>query len=71
MAAAARVPSVIAMASPKEPNQRSGRRSTVFADLRRDNEYAARVARLLEGKRKRHVEQVLQFQRKHRIHQAR
>jgi hypothetical protein len=43
----------------------------VFADLRRHNEYAARVARLLEAKRKRRVEQVVRLQRKHRLRQAR
>lgn len=43
----------------------------VFADLRRHNEYAARVAHLLEAKRKRHIQQVLQLQRKQRLHQAR
>ena len=44
---------------------------TVFADLRKRNEYRARVARLLEGKRARHVEHVIQAQRKHRVRQAR
>jgi hypothetical protein len=44
---------------------------TVFADLRKRNEYRARVAQLLEGKRARHVEHVIQAQRKHRVRQAR
>jgi hypothetical protein len=44
---------------------------SVFADLRKRNAYAARVARMLEAKRERHIEQVIRAQRKHRIHQAR
>ncbi|HLY48432.1 MAG TPA: hypothetical protein VKR21_04490 [Solirubrobacteraceae bacterium] len=43
----------------------------VFADLRRHNEYAARVARLVDAERRRRVEHVLHLQRKHRLHQAR
>jgi hypothetical protein len=43
----------------------------VFADMRKRNEYRARVARLLEGKRTRHVERVIQARRQHRVRQAR
>jgi hypothetical protein len=53
--------------SDKAPGQAAG----FFADLRRRNEYAARVARLLKGRRKHHVEHVVHFQRKHRVHQPR
>ncbi len=56
-------------AGPSSPKAESA--PNVFADLRRHNEYAARVARLLEAKRKRHIQQVLQLQRKQRPHQAR
>lgn len=44
---------------------------TMFRDLRRSNEYRARVARMLQEKRERHIEQVLTLQRKHRVHQSR
>ena len=44
---------------------------SVYADLRKRNEYRARVARLLEGKRAGHVEHVIQVQRQHRVRRAR
>jgi hypothetical protein len=42
-----------------------------FGDLRRSNEYAHRVARMLEAKRRRRIEQVLRAQRQHRTRHAR
>ncbi|MBV8431192.1 MAG: hypothetical protein JO244_08525 [Solirubrobacterales bacterium] len=58
------------------PTSRSGpeppqARTSPFADLRRHNAYAAQVARLLEARRERRIEQVIRMQRKHRFHQAR
>jgi len=53
-----------------DPIQPSAREKT-FRDLRRSNEYAARVRRLLEAKRQRGIEQAIKAQRKHRGHQAR
>jgi hypothetical protein len=42
-----------------------------FADLRTSNEYAHRVARMLEAKRRRRIDQVLRAQRQHRARHAR
>jgi hypothetical protein len=42
-----------------------------FHDLRRHNQYAGKVARMLELKRERRIERVAELQRKHRLHQAR
>ena len=65
---------VTAMSTPSRSgtsNRAADSDRNAFADLRRHNEYAARVARLLEAKRERHIEQVRRLQRKHRLHQAR
>ncbi len=43
----------------------------VFRDLRKRNEYGARVGRALEAKRVRRIEHVINAQRKHRAHQDR
>lgn len=40
--------------------------SEPFADLRRKNAYAARVARLMEARGRRRIERGIQVQRKHR-----
>jgi hypothetical protein len=67
-------PKVAAMPHHSEPSPGEASPSpqtNVFADLRKHNAYAARVARMLEAKRNRHIERVIQAQRKHRIHQAR
>jgi hypothetical protein len=50
------------------PDEPAGSLNKVFADLRSRN---ARVASMLDAKRKRHLERVRALQRKHRIHQAR
>lgn len=46
-------------------------RRTVFRDLRRRNEYSAKVARMLEARRERLIERIIQANRKRRRHQAR
>jgi hypothetical protein len=47
------------------------RRTKLFHDLRRSNEYGARVARLIEAQRERRIERVIQAQRRLRVHQSR
>jgi hypothetical protein len=47
------------------------RRTKLFHDLRRSNQYGARVARLLEAQRERRIERVIQAQRRLRVHQSR
>jgi hypothetical protein len=46
-------------------------RMKLFRDLRRSNEYAARVAQMLETQRQRRIERVLQAQRALRRHRDR
>lgn len=41
-------------------------RTKRFGDLRRSNDYAARVARMLQAKRQRRIERVVQAQRARR-----
>jgi hypothetical protein len=53
------------------PNASSRKRTAVFADLRKRNEYRSRIARMLEAKRQRHLDGTNPDQRKHRVHQAR
>lgn len=43
----------------------------LFRDLRARSQYAAKVARMLEMRRERRIEQVMTVQRKQRVHQAR
>lgn len=57
-------------ATPPEKTS-GGRHRNPFADLRRHNDYAARVARAIESRRKRRIEQVMTVQRKHRTQQVR
>jgi hypothetical protein len=45
--------------------------SRSFRDLRRHNLYAERVAKMLEAKRERRIEQVIKAHRKHRSQHAR
>jgi hypothetical protein len=61
------------MATPSRhtPSDQADSLTNVFANLRRHNAYAARVARLLDAKRERQISRVVQTQRKHRSHQAR
>jgi hypothetical protein len=55
-----------------DPNAKADSRlAWAFADLRRSNEYAHRVARMLEAQRRRRIEQVLRAQRQHRARHAR
>ena len=74
MARAPLVRNVAAMAADPRNRTTDGSATllvTVFADLRKRNAYRARVARMLEGKRTRHVDRVIQAQRKRRVHQSR
>jgi hypothetical protein len=61
------------MANPAQqlPTDRPGREAKMFADLWRRKERAARVAELLEARRKRRDEQTLRAQRQRSTHPAR
>jgi hypothetical protein len=52
-------------------NALSRKRTAVFADLRKRNEYRSRIARMLEAKRQRRLDDTNRDQRKHRVHQGR
>lgn len=62
-------------ASPTVPsmatNALSRKRTAIFADLRKRNEYRSRIARMLEAKRQWRLDDTNRDQRKLRVHQAR
>jgi hypothetical protein len=61
------------MASSSEhgPADQGAAQAKVFSDLRRRNEHAARVARLLDANRQRRISQAIRSQRQHWARQSR
>jgi hypothetical protein len=53
------------------PAHRQERPDRLFVDLRERNEYSRRVAERIKAQRERHLERVIQAQRRHRLPQAR
>jgi hypothetical protein len=52
-------------------NALSSKRTAVFADLRKRNEYRSRISRMLDAKRQRRLDDTNRDQRKNRVHQTR